>query len=176
MSLDISAISEAVHISTEIDDCKSTDTGGGISFVAYTDSDLAIKNVRSALATVIGADAAALLTLGLEWDGPCPTVWIRFADLAAVAEFFNDGGTWRRHGLRLMSVLREMKGVYRVVEGSGDDGVYTDGVTAIGVSGDAWDIVEYDENATRGGNPHEDDADEAGGRVSEGGWFFSDPA
>lgn len=174
MSLDISAISEAVHISTEIDDCKSSDTGGSISFVAYTDSDLAIKNVRSALASVIGV-YADLLTLSLEWDGACPTVWIGFADLAAVADFFNDGGTWRRHGLRLMSVLREMKGVYRVVEGSGSDGVYTDDVTAIGVSGDAWDVVEYDENATPDDNGHEGEV-EPGGWVSEGGWFFSDPA
>lgn len=117
MSFDISAISEAVHISTEIDDCNGSDTGGSIRFVAYTDGEAAVKNVRSALAAVIVGVDADLLVLVLEWDGPCPTVWIRFADLAAVAEFFNDGGTWRRHGLRLMSVIREMRGVCRVVGG-----------------------------------------------------------
>ena len=47
MSLDISAITEAVDISTEIEDCDSSTVGGSIRFVAYTDRDLAVKNVRA---------------------------------------------------------------------------------------------------------------------------------
>jgi len=177
-ALDISSITAAIAISTEVEDCSSNDTGGTIRFTSGTDSDLAIANTRAALASVIGDIYSDLLTLSLEWDGSCPIVGIGFADLAAVAEFFSDGGTWSRHGLHLMSILTEraVKGTHRVVEGSGGDGVYTDDETAIGVSGDCWDIVEYNTNATRGGNPHEEDTDEPGGWVSEGGWFFSDPA
>jgi hypothetical protein len=177
MSIDISTITASVDISTEIEDCDGSTVGGSVRFVAYTDSDLAINNVRAALAAVIGADADHL-ALTVEFDGPCPIVRIGFAHLDDVATFFSDGGTWSRHGLRLVDILTEraVKGVYRVVEGSGGDGVYSDDETAIGVSGDCWDVVVYDANATRGGNPHEEDTDEPGGWVSEGGWFFSDPA
>lgn len=173
-SLDISAVTEALDISTEVDHADSDDTSGTIRFVAYTDSDKAIINTRAALASVIGGAYAGLLALTLEWDGPCPIVSIGFANLDSAAEFFHDGGTWRRHGLRLMSILRSMKGVYRVVEGSGSDGVYTDNETAIGVSGDAWDVVEYSESAVSDADDR--DTDEPGGWISEGGWFFSDPA